>query len=760
MEGCSCSHHYCHQLRNIRNRTMLSVAPPMAYTERTVDLIMPVMTSVAPIRAQSFPSGHQLMNNQSSAITPVSKDLLAESLSFTDSGQTTVVKCSPTTQSSKFHHISPTVISANLKSERRPTVKPTASLLSFRGFTSNCESSTVQYCCCCPSYSDDSGKAPAGCSVPADASQFSGVSKEMRTIDGGGLLLHTSSPPRSSLSTLSLKSLPLSPHFVSKPDKNSSTSSNTFFPATRCKNNRCPDASDLATTTTITAATTTINNKTFSNSPALEDKKKCTENISLASSSSPSPLTTTATTFFPGLSSQSSSSSSLSSVLSALCSLLLTKPLLFASLSANLSSSLTTTIASCRQTVAWQPQRLLLLLLGLLTLLSVAAGECKVNMCQKHWPAYHISRNKDSSNTDSHSCISLRTTWHCIHKVTRGCAGSLEYYTEKSRVKSQMELYKCPFEGDIYNTTNAIQRPPAHPPDPECIYNGKGAYKHCGLFGDPHLRTFDHKCQTCKIEGAWPLVNNKHLIVMVTNKRVGLDSSATATSLLTVMIKRNDKCGSTNVITYVTHERSLPNAFDGGATHYGPGKEIELKVLEPSKYVKIHIKYIDTTILVRHIGRYFTFSIRMPEEIVNSSTADEQPELCVDGCPKLQQIDYKKFLARRQEKLREYERENKIDMLRVEAETACRNANVAGFYFDSCVFDLMTTGDNNFTAAAYNAWQDLLKLNPEIAKNGRNRTDLSIYDSRFSGISPLGATTFTNLLVLSCTLLTIWLHCL
>uniref|UniRef100_A0A0L8I5Y7 Repulsive guidance molecule C-terminal domain-containing protein n=1 Tax=Octopus bimaculoides TaxID=37653 RepID=A0A0L8I5Y7_OCTBM len=224
------------------------------------------------------------------------------------------------------------------------------------------------------------------------------------------------------------------------------------------------------------------------------------------------------------------------------------------------------------------------------------------------------------------------------------------------------------------------------------------------------------------------------------------------------MIKRNDKCGSTNVLTYGTHERSLPNAFDGGATHYGPGKEIELKVLEPSKYVKIHIKYIDTTILVRHIGRYFTFSIRMPEEIVNSSTADEQPELCVDGCPKLQQIDYKKFLARRQEKLREYERDNKVDMSRVEAEAACRNANVAGFYFDSCVFDLMTTGDNNFTAAAYNAWQDLLKLNPEIAKNGRNRTDLTIYDDRYSGISPLGATTFTNLLVLSCTLLTIWLH--
>lgn len=382
MEGCSCSHHYCHQLRDIRNRTMLSVAPPMANTERTLDLITPVMTSVAPIRAQSFPSGHQLMNNQSLAITPISKDLLAVSLSFTDRGQTTVVKCS--TQSSKLHHISPTVISANLKSEQRTTVKPTASLLFFRSFASNCESSTVQYCCYCP-YFKESGKAPAGYSVPDNASHFSGVSKDNRTLDGGGMLLNTS-PTGSSLLTLSLKSSLLSPHNRSEQDKDSLTSSNTFFPATRSKNTCCLGASHLAAaattmTTKITAATTTstINNENFSDSPALEDKKQSTENISLASLSSP--LTTRATTLFPGLSSQSSSSS-LSPSLSALCSLLLTKPRLFASLSTNLSS-FTTTIASHRQTVAWQPQRLLLLLLGLLTLLSVAGKsiKTKTNRC-------------------------------------------------------------------------------------------------------------------------------------------------------------------------------------------------------------------------------------------------------------------------------------------------------------------------------------------------------------------------------------------
>lgn len=44
------------------------------------------------------------------------------------------------------------------------------------------------------------------------------------------------------------------------------------------------------------------------------------------------------------------------------------------------------------------------------------------------------------------------------------------------------------------------------------------------------------------------------------------------------------------------------------------------------------------------------------------------------------------------------------------------------FYFDSCVFDLMATGDENFTLSAIIALQDELRLDPSPTLS--NRTDV------------------------------------
>ena len=63
-----------------------------------------------------------------------------------------------------------------------------------------------------------------------------------------------------------------------------------------------------------------------------------------------------------------------------------------------------------------------------------------------------------------------------------------------------------------------------------CQNRGERNFKHCGLFGDPHLRTFSNEFQTCKVEGAWPLIDNDYLVVQVTNAIVVHRSSATATS--------------------------------------------------------------------------------------------------------------------------------------------------------------------------------------------------------------------------------------
>lgn len=60
-------------------------------------------------------------------------------------------------------------------------------------------------------------------------------------------------------------------------------------------------------------------------------------------------------------------------------------------------------------------------------------------------------------------------------------------------------------------------------------------YTHCGFFGDPHLRTFGDDFQTCKVEGAWPLIHNKYLSVQVTNTPVVPGSLATATSKVGIL---------------------------------------------------------------------------------------------------------------------------------------------------------------------------------------------------------------------------------
>lgn len=241
--------------------------------------------------------------------------------------------------------------------------------------------------------------------------------------------------------------------------------------------------------------------------------------------------------------------------------------------------------------------------------------------------------------------------------------------------------------------------------------------------------------------------------------------------------------------------------------------------VDPGKHVQIHVRYIETTIIIRQIGRYFTFSIQMPEELVNmtlgigrSSTSihthahgpssdsrisgysGADLQLCMRGCPAAEQIRYKEYLANRNRTVFRYankpvkllpsssyslssssssslsvsssdsalgnghtndnsnnndratatgtvnidldsitqtqnqtpETELKTVMLTwAYAEQLCREGGLVDFYFDSCVFDLMATGDLNFTLSAIGALKDMVKLNPSAIKSWVNRAWLS-----------------------------------
>lgn len=196
-----------------------------------------------------------------------------------------------------------------------------------------------------------------------------------------------------------------------------------------------------------------------------------------------------------------------------------------------------------------------------------------------------------------------------------------------------------------------------------------------------------------------------------------------------MIVKGNSECTTKDFQTYQAQYNSLPSTFEDGRLTYGPYQGLELIEVEAGKHVEIHIRYIETVIIIRQIGRYFTFSVKMPEELLNKSRSNEDIQLCVRGCPAAEQIRYKDYLANRNHSLFRSTKAVKIsdgagkNSLTWEyAEEVCREAKLVDFYFDSCVFDLMATGDLNFTLSALGALRDMVKLDPSASHNWPNRS--------------------------------------
>ncbi|KAH0620071.1 hypothetical protein JD844_014645, partial [Phrynosoma platyrhinos] len=286
-------------------------------------------------------------------------------------------------------------------------------------------------------------------------------------------------------------------------------------------------------------------------------------------------------------------------------------------------------------------------------------------------------------------------------------------------------------------------------------------YTHCGLFGDPHLRTFSDSFQTCKVQGAWPLIDNNYLNVQVTNTPVLPGSMATATSKLTIIFKSFQECVDQKV--YQAEMDELPAAFADGSKNGGDKHGANsLKIIEKvsGQHIEIQAKYIGTTIVVRQVGRYLTFAVRMPEEVVKAvEEGDNQGlYLCLRGCPLNQQIDFQAFRSTNQATENQARQKGPSLPSSPEAftyETAmakCREKlPVEDLYFQSCVFDLLTTGDVNFTLAAYYAFEDVKMLHS-------NKDKLHLYE-RTRALKPANMASsehsltpllFVPLLVLAC----------
>lgn len=244
-----------------------------------------------------------------------------------------------------------------------------------------------------------------------------------------------------------------------------------------------------------------------------------------------------------------------------------------------------------------------------------------------------------------------------------------------------------------------------------CEVKTKSSHRLCAMFGDPHLWTFGEDKQTCVIAGARSLIRkNKFLAVQVTNVEVPdvWGSKATATSKVTVVLYDYEK-GCVIPKIYQATSGNLPSTFTDGSVQTGPVEnpaQIHQVEVSYEKYIKIKINYISTTIIIRQVGKYLTFSMIMPGDLLGNSTKG----LCVKGCPSYDRIDYGQVLLDREQNAEE----KTVKIVRRDAEKICQSANTRGFYYNSCLFDLMTTGNVNFSRAASTAMEDALYLIPNL----------------------------------------------
>ncbi|XP_077573615.1 RGM domain family, member D isoform X1 [Stigmatopora nigra] len=367
--------------------------------------------------------------------------------------------------------------------------------------------------------------------------------------------------------------------------------------------------------------------------------------------------------------------------------------------------------------------------------------QCRIQRCNAEYVASTSPSGSLHEDTapDVDYCIALRAYDLCTRRQARSCRGDLVYHSAVFRIKELFSQHNCSSDGP---TSSGKVPSTARPAVSDlCNYESRvlaagssgqqKKYAHCGLFGDPHLRTFRDEFQTCKVEGAWPLIDNRYLSVQVTNVPVVLGSSATATSKITVIFKSYHGCTDQKVYQATTDD--LPLAFQDGSRSGGESNSLTITERGgsgSSRQVKIQARYIGTSIIVRRVGSYLTFAIRMPEDALDFSEDAGGLQLCLHGCPRNELIK-EHTLGRQSQQHRRPGAATELGPLRpphqvytVERATAkCRETlQVEDVYFQSCVFDLLTTGDPEFSMAAYGALEDLKALPPSKLKQNSPRS--------------------------------------
>ncbi|EGV94769.1 Hemojuvelin [Cricetulus griseus] len=357
-----------------------------------------------------------------------------------------------------------------------------------------------------------------------------------------------------------------------------------------------------------------------------------------------------------------------------------------------------------------------------------AHSQCKILRCNAEYVSSTLSLREGGSPGTQRGggrgglasgglCRALRSYALCTRRTARTCRGDLAFHSAVHGIEDLMIQHNCSRQGP---TAPPPARGPALPgacpapptPDP-CDYEARFSrlhgrapgFLHCASFGDPHVRSFYHHFHTCRVQGAWPLLDNDFLFVQATSSPVASGANATTTRKITIIFKNMQECIDQKV--YQAEVDNLPAAFEDGSINGGDrpgGSSLSIQTANPGSHVEIRAAYIGTTIIIRQTAGQLSFSIRVAEDVARAFSAEQDLQLCVGGCPPSQRLSRS-------------ERSRRGAIAIDTARRLCKEGlPVEDAYFQSCVFDVSVSGDPNFTVAAQTALDDARVFLPDLEK--------------------------------------------
>ncbi|XP_022617263.1 hemojuvelin [Seriola dumerili] len=301
-------------------------------------------------------------------------------------------------------------------------------------------------------------------------------------------------------------------------------------------------------------------------------------------------------------------------------------------------------------------------------------------------------------------CSALRSYAMCTKRMARACRGDLAYHSAVQGIEDLLIQHRCPRAGP---TAQPRPLPQGTLSGDACLYErsflsreGRAPeYLHCGVFGDPHVRTFNNDFQTCAVQGAWPLIDNEYLFIQATSSPTRGGAYGTVLTKVTIIFKNTRQCSEQQL--YQAELDNVPAAFADGSVSSGERRghhSLTVRTQSPGRQAEIRAAHIGTLLLVRQSGRSLSLSVRSPRGIVEAFGPEQDLQLCVWGCPPSQRLDTLHPPP---------PPPDSSPSTTFSAHAHCAALLPArDVYYQACVFDLISSGDLNSSSAAVSALQD------------------------------------------------------